>query len=232
MLDGTVLASLVVVAAAAAMPAGWPASSRRARIVSRDRNTQSVGFYRSLSVGIVKRFERCWIPDFTMLCFQSSFFPGATLKTGLSICTAPRSLRLGTRSRVLAARALRMSVDEQDRLTVRKQAQICLEDGCSLEDLDALLDRTRLIRDELMKDVKELNDIITKLQALSEASKKLPGGEVADTVTIPVTGKEARLEDVVRAVLRIFSRAEDHYPRIGLQPWSMDKPKKNKKKRF
>jgi hypothetical protein len=124
-----------------------------------------------------------------------------------------------------------MSVDEQDRMTVRKQAQICLEDGCSLEDLDALLDRTRLIRDELMKDVKELNDIITKLQALSEASKKLPGGEVAEKVTIPVTGKEARLEDVVRAVLRIFSRAEDHYPRIGLQPWSMDIPKK-KKKRF
>jgi hypothetical protein len=170
----------------------------------------------------------------TMLCFQLTPSTGLTFvrpRVNATTCALSQLTRRGTSSRfTLASAALRMSVDDQERLTVRKQAQICLESGCSIEDLDALLERTRLIRDELMKDVKELNDVITNLQALSEASKNLPGNEVAEKVTIPVTGKEARLDDVVRAVLRIFSRAEDHYPKIGLQPWSMDKPKK--KKRF
>ncbi|KAK4538454.1 hypothetical protein CDCA_CDCA18G4479 [Cyanidium caldarium] len=123
-----------------------------------------------------------------------------------------------------------MAVNEDDKLTVRKQAQICLEEGCSLEDLSGLLQRSKELRDELLKDVNELSELVTKLQALSDASNKLPGDEVAEKVTVAQTGKEARLEDVVRDVLKIFSRAEDHYPKIGLSPWTMDIPRKKKKK--
>lgn len=181
------------------------------------------------------------VPAFASVPATAAAATVAAAATSRCAATAPCSRRAFVARRRAERRApaaprarssLRMMGAEEDRLTVRKQAQVCLDEGCSVEDLGAILERVRHLRDELMSDVKELNELVVKLQAIEEASAQLPGDQVAEKATVSMTGKVARLEDVIRDALTIFSRAEDQYPKIGMSPWTMDKPTKKDLRRF
>jgi len=71
-----------------------------------------------------------------------------------------------------------------------------------------VLRRLELRRQLLSSELNEVNNVMAQL---ANANMSKDRNAVAD---------------IVASIIKVFSKAEDSYPKVGLAPWTMDKPKK------
>ena len=90
-------------------------------------------------------------------------------------------------------------------------ARQCIDGGCEIDAVQRILTRLEQRRAVLSLEVDQINEVMAVL------AKENLGGD-RDLVA-----------QAMDAALRIFSKSEDNFPKVGTpSPWTLDKPKKKR----
>jgi len=88
-------------------------------------------------------------------------------------------------------------------------AQSCVDEGCDPGAVQDILSRLGSRRDELRRELADIEGVMGKL------------------ATATVAEDRSLVKEVLLAAIELFSKTDSTYPKVGLpSPWTMDKPKK------
>ncbi|GAB0493073.1 hypothetical protein MMPV_004345 [Pyropia vietnamensis] len=123
-------------------------------------------------------------------------------------------------ARVIAAPRVRparmsMALGEDGLAEDLAAAKDCIEEGCEINAVQDILSRLDQRKTTLMREVTEINVVMA---ALAKAN---------------VGQDRSMVSEAMEAAVRIFSKVDDMYPKVGSPtPWTMDKQKKKNKGKF
>eukprot|EP00172_Hildenbrandia_rubra_P004199 Plantae.Rhodophyta-Hildenbrandia_rubra.ctg8044.p2 GENE.Plantae.Rhodophyta-Hildenbrandia_rubra.ctg8044~~Plantae.Rhodophyta-Hildenbrandia_rubra.ctg8044.p2 ORF type:complete len:149 (-),score=31.86 Plantae.Rhodophyta-Hildenbrandia_rubra.ctg8044:781-1227(-) len=134
-----------------------------------------------------------------LLCPSASTFTSRT-----PLCYRPRKV-----SRCSTRRVVNMGIGEDGLEEDLDAARQCIDGGCEIDAVQKILTRLEQRRAVLALEVDQINEVMAIL------AKENLGGD------------RNLVAQAMEAALRIFSKTDDNFPKVGgPSPWTLDKPKK------
>ncbi|OSX81217.1 hypothetical protein BU14_0023s0022 [Porphyra umbilicalis] len=136
-------------------------------------------------------------------------------RTAPAVCVSSfAGARLASAPAVRPARMV-MGLGEDGLAEDLSAAKDCIDEGCEINAVQDILSRLDSRKTTLMREVTEINVVMA---ALAKAN---------------VGNDRGMVSEAMEAAVRIFSKVDDMYPKVGSpSPWTMDKQKKKNKGKF